>query len=83
MFYAAGNIPKPPTNTKFIRHYTHNLCPFSARARYTFAAKGIPFQSCEIDLNNKAQWHIDVNNGVAPVMELPSGALIIESAIIS
>ena len=82
MFYAAGDLPKPATNTQHIRHYTHNLCPFSARARYAFAAKGIPFQNCETDLQAKAQWHKDANGGTAPLLELTTGDIIIESSVI-
>ena len=43
IIYLAGDQPKPSTNANHIRLYNHNLCPFSARARYTFSAKGIQF----------------------------------------
>ena len=82
MIYAAGDLPKPATNANHIRIYNHNLCPFSARTRYAFSAKQIPFQDCQIDLNNKAQWHIDVNGGAAPVMETPQGELIPDSGVL-
>ena len=45
---------KPAINTQYVRLYNHNLCPFSTRARYYLAAKGIKFQECMIDLNEKA-----------------------------
>ena len=54
MIYMGGEVPKPATNANHPRIYNHNLCPFSARARYTFSAKGIQFQDCQIDLYNKA-----------------------------
>ena len=41
--YYGGDQPKPATNPNHIRIYAHNLCPFAARAKYTFACKDIPF----------------------------------------
>jgi hypothetical protein len=49
-----GCQTKPETNSTHYRMYTHNLCPFATRARYAFALKEIPFQSVEMDLNEKA-----------------------------
>jgi len=46
------------------------------------ACKGIEFQSCEVDLNEKAQWHLDFNGGSVPVLETPQGTLVPESGII-
>ena len=66
-----------------MRMYTHNLCPFATRARYAFALKEIPFQSVEMDLNEKAQWHLDFNNGFVPILETPQGDLIKESGVIA
>ena len=39
----ADGVDKPPTNTNHLRLYSHNLCPFAARARYALAANGIQF----------------------------------------
>ena len=36
----------------------------------------------QVDLNNKSQWHLDVNGGMIPVMENPAGDLIPESGVI-
>ena len=36
-----------------------------------------------MDLRNKAQWHLSINNGFVPVLETPSGAIIYESALIA
>ena len=63
--------------------YGHNLCPFATRARYAFALKEVPFQHVEMDLNEKAKWHLDFNNGFVPVLETPDGTLIKESAVIA
>ena len=45
------------------------------------AAKGVTYQSCEVDLGKKTQWHIDINGGMVPVFELPNGAIITESKV--
>ena len=45
-------------------------------------AKDIPFQKCQVDMTNKAQWHIDLNGGTLPVLEAPDGTLIFESAFV-
>ena len=83
MINPAGEaMPKPATNTNHVRLYEHNLCPFCARARYYLSCKEIPFQCCEIDLNEKAQWHKDFNGGTAPFMEMPTGVMVPESGII-
>ena len=79
--YRGGNNPKPAKNPNRLRLYQHNLCPFSARTRYVFSAKGVPFQRCETDLNDKAPWHVEANGGSAPLLETPQGDLIPESGI--
>ena len=35
-----------------------------------------------MELKNNAQWHIDLNGGVVPILETPDGTLIHESAVI-
>jgi glutathione S-transferase len=35
-----------------------------------------------MDLQKHAQWHLDFNGGLVPILELPSGKLIPESGII-
>lgn len=35
-----------------------------------------------MDLRNKAQWHLDVNGGYVPIMELPDGTLLNESRVL-
>ena len=63
MYYRAGDLPKPEVNPEHLRVYGHQLCPFVQRAYLTLGAKGIPFQKCNVDLETKAQWHIDYNDG--------------------
>jgi len=52
------------------------------KARLAFAAKGVPFQHCEVDLGKKTPWHLEINNGLAPFLERPDGSIVIESSII-
>ena len=35
-----------------------------------------------MDLNKKAQWHLDFNGGFIPILELPDGTMMNESAIL-
>ena len=73
---------KPATNTERIRLFHHNLCPFSARARYTLSAKGIDFQTVFLDLNEKAGWHVAINGGSVPILETTQGDVIPDSGVI-
>lgn len=41
--WPGGSEPKPATNQNHVRMYGHNLCPFVARSRWTFACKDVPF----------------------------------------
>lgn len=82
LFYPGGSMPKPALNNNFFRLYQHNLCPYCCRARYAFAAKMIPYQNIETDLNNKAPWHLDFNGGFAPILETPDGEMMGESGIL-
>ena len=63
-------------NRAHLRLYEHNLCPFSARARYAFAAKQISYQSVQVDQANRAQWHLDLNGGFLPFLETPDKAIL-------
>lgn len=81
--WPGGSEAKPPVNQNHVRMYGHNLCPFVCRSRWTFAAKEVAYQEVLVDLTNKAQWHLDFNNGFLPVLEVPSGELIPESQIIA
>lgn len=83
IYYEAGENPKPETNPTQLRMYSHNLCPFVERAVLAFAAKAVPYQKCEMQLQNKAQWHLDFNGGFIPVLETPEGHLVKESAVVA
>ncbi len=73
---------KPATNKNFLRLYGHHLCPFVEKARLALAARNVPYQSCELDLNNRRAWHVAINGGVVPFLETPEGDMIIESKIV-
>jgi glutathione S-transferase len=47
------------------------------------AAKHIPFQDVDVDLQVKAEWHKEINGGLLPLMETPAGTIIYESAVIA
>ena len=81
--WPGGSEAKPPTNTNHLRMYCHPLGPFPTRARFAFAAKEIPYQECWVDLNEKAEWHQELNGGFIPVLETPAGDLIPESDIVT
>ena len=55
--YSATKDTEPPlVDNEENRLYGHNLCPYTARARYALAAAGIKFSECYIDLNVKLEW---------------------------
>ena len=74
--------PRPATNKQYPRMYGHNLCAFSERVRLAFRAKALDFQHVEMDLHSKAKWHMDVNGGLVPLLEMPDGQFFIESKIL-
>jgi len=43
--------------------------------------KGVPVQEVHVDLNNIAQWHLDLNGGLVPILEIPHGDQIVESGV--
>jgi glutathione S-transferase len=70
---------KPLRNEKHIRIYGHHLCPFVHRALLAFTAKNVPYQFVGLDLTAKNSWHMDINKGLVPIVELPDGKIIYES----
>jgi len=81
-FDARESNEKPATNTTQLRMYVHTNCPFAERARLAFAARKIPFQWCEMDLQKKADWHMNANGGMVPLLETQDGTLIPESGVL-
>ena len=79
-FFCPGNVEeKPPTNQSMLRVYNNPLCPFAERARLSLAAKDIPFQQANVDLNNKPRFFVDAGGSV-PILEKTDGSLTTESA---
>jgi len=52
------------------------------RARLVLAAKGIEYECVNINLKDKPEWFYGLNPlGKVPVIEMPDGKVIYESAI--
>ena len=72
----------PECNRTYIRLYGHYMCPFVEKARLALVAKNIPYQDCQVNLERRTKWHYELNQGFVPILELPTGEVICESAII-
>ena len=72
----------PDVNKNYIRFYGHYMCPFVEKVRLVLYAKNIPFQDCQINLEKRTKWHYEINGGLVPILELPSGEIITESQVI-
>lgn len=83
LYVLDGNTAKPRTNDNYIRLYGHPGCPFVERATLALAAKGIEYQFVGLDLTVKNKWHLDINNGFIPILELPSGEFVTDSLVIA
>ena len=79
MLYRGGDRERPETNMNYYRLYSHNLCPYSARVRYTMNFLGIKFQEMVMNTQEKADWHFNVNEGLVPFVETTKGDIIKES----
>ena len=83
LYVLDGFTAKPLTNRNHVRIYGHPLCPFVERALLAFKAKEISYQFWGIDLTTKNKWHLDINGGLVPFLELEDGKIIIESLDVS
>ena len=72
----------PETNRTYLRLYGHYMCPFVERVRLVLAARNIPYQDCQVNLERRAKWHYELNGGFVPILQLPSGEVVTESSII-
>jgi glutathione S-transferase len=70
---------KPRTNENYIRIYGHHLCPFVQRTLLAFNAKNVSYQFVGVDLTHKNAWHMDINQGLVPIVELTDGKILTES----
>lgn len=74
---APGPVPKD-----HIRLYSMRFCPFAQRTRLVLNAKGIKYDTININLKNKPDWFLEKNPlGLVPVLETQSGQVIYESPI--
>ena len=59
-----------------------NLINFLQRARLVLKAKGIEYDCVNINLKDRPDWFYEMNPlGKVPVIEMPDGKVIYESAI--
>lgn len=64
--------------------YTARVCPFAQRARLALREKGQPYETIEISLAPMPEWYKEKSpNQKVPLLELPDGRLIWESAVIA
>ena len=77
-----SNTPRPAVNPDYPRIYGHYLCPYVERVRVSFSARNVKFQRCEINLRDKPKWHMDINGGLVPILELPDGTILLDSKIL-
>ena len=82
IFINNAETPRPPVNPTYPRLYGHALCPYAERVRLALAARNVEFQRCEINLKDKAQWHLDINGGLVPIIELTDGTILLDSKVL-
>ncbi|XP_062927501.1 glutathione S-transferase omega-1-like [Mobula hypostoma] len=79
---AKGSPAPGPVPEGMIRLYSMKYCPFSQRTRLVLEAKGIKYETININLMNKPDWFFEKNPlGLVPVLETDVKQLIYESAI--
>ena len=82
IFVETASTPKPQLNTHMPRLYGHSLCPYAERVRLSLAARNVEYERCEINLQDKTQWHKDINGGLVPILELSDGTILLDSKIL-
>ena len=74
----------PAPNHSHIRLYGHPMSPFAERVRLLL--HNTPFQDCQVNMESRAPWHYNLNNGFVPILEVPDDEgtvnTILESRII-
>ncbi|CAH3121477.1 unnamed protein product [Pocillopora meandrina] len=82
MAHFSKGSDKPALKGESLRLYSMRFCPFAQRARLVLAAKGIEYECVNVNLMDKPEWFIEMNPaGAVPVIELPDGKVLYESAI--
>jgi glutathione S-transferase len=77
-----ASVARPPLNKTIPRLFGHFQCPYAERVRLTLSARNVKFERCEINLQDKPQWHLDIGGGLVPFLELPTGEILKESKIL-
>ncbi|XP_070566434.1 glutathione S-transferase omega-1-like [Ptychodera flava] len=73
----------PPLQDGTIRLYSMRFCPFAQRSRLVLAAKRIPFEVVNCNLQKKPEWLLERNpKGQVPVLE-HDGKILYESMIVN
>ncbi|MBN3288275.1 GSTO1 transferase, partial [Polyodon spathula] len=77
-----GSPAPGPVPEGMIRLYSMRFCPFAQRTRLVLEAKGVKFETININLKDKPDWFLEKNPiGLVPVLETPKGQVICESPI--
>nr|XP_046257153.1 glutathione S-transferase omega-1-like [Scatophagus argus] len=80
--FAKGSPAPGPVPKDHIRLYSMRFCPFADRARLVLNAKGIKYDTININLKDKPEWFLKKNPfGLVPTLETPAGEVIYESPI--
>ncbi|XP_041866470.1 glutathione S-transferase omega-1-like [Melanotaenia boesemani] len=80
--FAKGSAAPGPVPKDHIRLYSMRFCPFAERTRLVLNAKGIKYDTININLKEKPEWFLEKNPlGLVPTLETPDGDVIYESPI--
>ncbi|XP_028324954.1 glutathione S-transferase omega-1-like [Gouania willdenowi] len=80
--FAKGSAAPGPVPEGSIRLYSMRFCPFAQRTRLVLNAKGIKYDTININLKDKPDWYLEKNPfGLVPTLETPAGEVIYESTI--
>lgn len=72
--------PLPPLQKTSLRLYSMRWCPYAQRTRMVLAHKNIPYETVNVDMNDKPDWYWARNpEGRVPILEQGGGHVIYES----
>lgn len=71
MVHYGGEHPPPERNSQHLRMYVHSLCPFAERAQMAMTLSGVQYQQVQMELEDKATWHKEINGGLVPILQTP------------
>ncbi|XP_030058642.1 glutathione S-transferase omega-1 [Microcaecilia unicolor] len=77
-----GSAAPGPVPAGLIRIYSMRFCPFAHKTRLVLEAKGIKYETINVNLLNKPEWFLEkAPFGLVPVLETEKGQVIYESPI--